>query len=370
MPSADQQQKWWEIPATPTPTPQTNWWDLKEPPPPEQPSAPQSAGLRFIGNLASGLNPINAIRGTYHILRDPYGTLVQPSIDSLSKLKDASTFTEGANAIAGAVPLLGPAADAISAQDKSGDRAGALGQLSALVLAPYAMQGAGAALRGAGRAGSAAVLDASPAVREAALTHRVMPGILRSGESWTAKKLGSTADQVRADISAAGQTPVSLRNLAYAPDAWQTIQSRVNAAPDEAAARNVVSSLRNSVALKPTPTAAGAFRIAEGGFDAARGKENAAAIMERAIAQNAVREVGSVVPQAARSTAKYNDLQNVAHAYALPTLSARLAVSAANRTIGPISQGLHNTGRLFGNPATQETVRALLLAELLGGGRE
>jgi hypothetical protein len=371
--------QWWEAPAADAPK---QWWSD---PPAEKPAAPAPKGAlrRFAGGVVDGLNPLNIARGVYQTVRHPIDTLITPTTESWGKVGPAlkeGRYTDAANAAAGGIPLIGPASDALSAQWKSGDAAGAAGGIAALIAGPKVYKTAGHGAKAAAVNLSGKVLDASPLVREAALQNRAMPGIVRSGATRTNARLAAAEAPLGKLVDSHAQAPVSMRNLAYAPEAWQQIQSRVKAGPGEAAANRVVDNLRSNVQLKPKPTAAGAATVARGSYAATRGKLDPGSIMERAIADNAMKEVGRVVPGAAEQAAKVRDLQAVSHGYAqpakglppgmVPTMNARLAVAAANRLIGPSAQGIYNMGRAAQMPA--EAVRALMLQELLtrsGGER-
>jgi hypothetical protein len=351
----------------------------------EDAPAPQgSATLRFIGGVASGLNPINMARGVYQTVRHPIDTLVTPTVERGKQIMPAlreGRYTDAANAAAGAIPLLGPAAGALSAQSKSGDMAGALGGITALIAGPKIIKGAGKGVKAAATDAAGLVLKADRGTRAAALEHSAMPGLLRSGAKRTDARIASAEATLGPLVDAHAGAPVSMRRIAHAPKAWDAIQSRVSAAPGEAAANAVVEHLLANVKLKPTPTAGGAATIARGSYAATRGKAEPAAIMERALADNAMSEIGRAVPGAARSAATVRDLQGVANAYAqpagglppgmAPTMNARLAIAAANRMIGPTAQNMYRTGGLM-ESASPAALRALMLQELMtrsGGER-
>jgi hypothetical protein len=373
-----QSDKWWAAPAAEAPK---QWWS--DPPAEKSADAPPKGALRrFAEGVYDGLNPLNIARGIAQTVRHPVDTLKTPSVESWRKVGPAlkeGRYTDAANAVAGGIPLIGPAADALSAQWKSGDAAGASGGIAALIAGPKVYKTAWHGAKAAAVNLSGKVLDAAPLVREAALQNRAMPGVIRSGATRTNARLAATEGPLGELVASHAQTPVSMRNLAYAPEAWQQIQNRVKAGPGEAAANRVVSNLRSNVQLQP-PTAGGAATVARGSYSATRGKTDPGSIMERAIADNAMKEVGRVVPGAAEQAAKVRDLQAVSHGYAkpasglppgmVPTMSARLAIAAANRMIGPAAQGVYNMGRASQMPA--EALRALMLQELLtrsGGER-
>jgi hypothetical protein len=303
-------------------------------------------------------------------------------------------YTDAANAAAGGVPLIGPAADALSAQWKGGDAAGAIGGIAALVTGPKLLKTAGHGMKEAATGAARLALNADRPTRAIALQHRALPGMLHGGLARTNTRLahdgvsltqrakgrltGNPVVPLDELVATHAKAPVSTNRITYAPDAWKQIKERFNTAPGKAAADAVVASTRAD--LNPTPTAGVAFNAAKGAYRETRGQSTPAAIMERALADNAMKEVARVVPGAAEKAANVRNLNAVSHAYAqpnpglppgmMPTLDARLAVAAANRLVGPATQGLYNMGRAAQMPA--EAVRALMLQELLtrsGGER-
>jgi hypothetical protein len=372
--------QWWDAPPADAPK---QWWSD---PPAEKPAEakPEQRGAlrRFVGGVVDGLNPLNIARGIAQTVAHPIDTLVTPTRESWARVGPAireGRYTDAANAAAGGIPLIGPASDALSAQWKSGDAAGASGGIAALIAGPKVYNTAGHGAKAAAVNLSGKVLDASPALREVALQNRALPGVIRSGATRAGARLAAAEGPLDQLVASHATAPVSMRNLAFAPAAWQQIQSRVKAGPGTAAGRRVVSDLRSNVQLQP-PTAGGAAKVAKGSYAATRGKADPASIMERAIADNAMTEVGRVVPGAAEHAAKVRDLQAVSSAYAkpvaglppgmVPTMNARLAIAAANRLIGPTAQTTYKLGQAMQMPA--EALRALMLQELLtrsGGER-
>jgi hypothetical protein len=352
-------------------------------PEPSHATPPQGSALRRLaGNFVEGLNPITLAKGLYQGVRHPIDTFVTPTAESWGKVGPAlkeGRYTDAANAAAGGIPLIGPASEAASQQWKGGDAAGAIGRIGAIIAGPKIYKGAGTGLKAAATDAAGLVLKADRGTRAAALQHSAMPGLLRSGAKRADARIASAEAQLAPSVAGASQAPVSLRRIAHSPKAWDEIQSRIAAGPGEAAANAVVDNLLNNVKLKPTPTVGGAATIAKGSYAATRGKAEPAAIMERAMADNAMTEIGRATGNPAAGVVR--DLQGVANAYAqpagglppgmAPTMNARLAIAAANRMIGPTTQNVYRAGNLMESmPAN--ALRALMLQELLtrsGGER-
>jgi hypothetical protein len=346
-------------------------------PEPSHAKPPQgSAALRFIGGVASGLNPINMARGVYQTVRHPIDTLVTPTVERGKQIMPAlreGRYTDAANAAAGAIPLLGPAADALSTQSKSGDTAGALGGITALIAGPKIIKGAGKGVKAAATDAAGLVLKADRGTRTAALEHSAMPGLLKSGLHRTERRLSPVAERVR-EVMAGPEG--SRRTLAVSsPRTMQDVTRRPNAAPHQQAAQAVEESMRAHPALQPHPTARAYAELGEGGLSRTRGAAGSAEQMERSLSRMMLDESARVSPSARADIGSLSALEGVADAYArstqsgvapgmAPTLSARLAIAATNRLIGPTAQNVYRTGGLM-ESASPAALRALMLQELM-----
>lgn len=107
-----------------------------------------SAAGRFISNAADMLNPVSMVQGLYGAVRHPVDTyhgLVDASaqqFEQAGQAIDQGRYTEAfGHGMAGALPVIGPAAAASGEQIASGDIAGGLGKAAGM-LAPVAASGA------------------------------------------------------------------------------------------------------------------------------------------------------------------------------------------------------------------------------------
>jgi hypothetical protein len=322
----------------------------------------------------------------YQLARHPYDTLIAPAMERLPTVPKAvmeGRFTDAANAVAGSVPLIGPASEAISAQVKSGDTAGGLGSLTALMAGPKVFKTAGQGMNAVARGGARLVMDAPAATRAAALENRAMPGVFRSGEARAASRLTGASDDLSRAIAGHEQTPVTMGHLAYMPDVFTQVGNVAGrAGPGHAAVNRVIRDVQSNIAMKPRPTVGAARDIAAGTYEASRGRSVSPTVLaQRAIADNIMREIPRVVPSAAPQAQRYAALQDVAAAHArprptqgaagaLPTIQARVAAFAAQRLLSPTLQGMNYMSRV-GTKVPPEALRAMMMAELFkGSGRE
>lgn len=129
-----------------------NWFSANAPSPrrpvsaedfTDEPSQPEgSAAWRFLSNAGEMLNPVTMVKGVASAIAHPIDTgkaLVGSQLDQFRTAKDLynqGRYEEaGGHAVAGALPLLGPAAAAAGEQIAQGDIAGGLGKGAGL-LAP------------------------------------------------------------------------------------------------------------------------------------------------------------------------------------------------------------------------------------------
>jgi hypothetical protein len=353
-------------------------------PEPSHTTPPQGSPLRrFVGGVVDGLNPINIARGVYRGVTDPEATFVTPVRDSWAKVGPAwkeGRTTDWLNAAAGAVPIIGPAADALSQQWKSGDAAGASGGITALIAGPKIVRGAGAGLKAVATDLSGLVLKADRGTRAAALENSAMPGLLKSGLNRTERRIGPVTERVRAVM--AGPEGSRRTMMVNSPKTMDDVTRRPNAAPHAQAAQAVEDSMRAHPALQPHPTARAYSELGSGGLSRTRGEHGSGAQMERALSRMMLDDAARVSPSARGDLGRLSDLEGVANAYAhqsgsavapgmAPTLAARMAIAAGNRLIGPTAQNVYRTGGLM-ESASPTALRALMLQELLtrsGGER-
>lgn len=157
------------------------------------------AGDRFVRGVASQLNPIAAIKGIAGAVANPKETFrgqLQAMDEQWEKAGQASNIPEAAGrAIAGSIPLIGPAAANIGERIGTGeDKATALGEGTGLVLSaglPSAIQKGGSlALRGANKLRAPFAGEIDPAV--SAATARTGAGIdLPAGAVSTSKPVAT-----------------------------------------------------------------------------------------------------------------------------------------------------------------------------------
>lgn len=117
-------------------------WDSKQKPeaatPP--PAAPESAGSRFVKGAWENLNPIAAVQSVKQAVMHPLDTasnIIDSQLDQFKKAKadyDQGHYSEMlGHGVAGALPLIGPAAARAGETIATGDVAGGLGQGVGLV---------------------------------------------------------------------------------------------------------------------------------------------------------------------------------------------------------------------------------------------
>lgn len=331
----------------------------------------------FAGNLLQGLNPIRMAEGAYQLVRHPYDTVIEPTLTNLNKSGQAlraGDFKEAANRFAGAVPLIGPAADDISAQMKSGDTAGGLGKMTALIAGPKVVKSAGGIAKAAATGlAKVPMPNASAAVRAAALEHRALPGIFRTGASRTASRIDDVGRNIDLEVAADPTAVISAARAGFTPKAFDALKGRLRNAPGLEDARKASADVRAE--LRADPTVAAVNTVARGSYAKTTGRTDPASLVEREAADNVMREMGRSMPSATPFTAKMPVLQEVAQAHAtrLPQMSPgtpaltfqqRIALNAANRLAAPATQGIYNAGRAA-QALPIEAIRAAMLAELM-----
>lgn len=105
----------------------------------EAPAPEGSATSRFLSNAAEMLNPIAAVKGIAHAVANPIDTyhgMVDASAEQFGKAREAfgsGRYAEAAgHGLAGAVPVIGPAAANAGEQIAAGDIAGGMGSMTGL----------------------------------------------------------------------------------------------------------------------------------------------------------------------------------------------------------------------------------------------
>jgi hypothetical protein len=130
------------------------------------PAPPEGSALgRFASNLGEKLNPVAAVKGVVQAVTHPvdtYHAAVDASAQQFGKAREAyqqGRYSEAVgHGVAGALPVIGPAAADVGEQIGRGDVAGGLGGATGL-LAPFAAGPAVSAARGALPARAAAVVN-------------------------------------------------------------------------------------------------------------------------------------------------------------------------------------------------------------------
>lgn len=138
---------------------------------PSQPAQPEGSAIgRFAGAAWEKLNPVAAVKGVAQAVRHPvdtYNAAVDASAQQFSKAGEAyqqGRYSEAiGHGVAGALPVIGPAAADTGEQIGRGDVAGGLGSATGL-LAPF---GAGAAVKAVRGALPARAASVAPAVNPA-----------------------------------------------------------------------------------------------------------------------------------------------------------------------------------------------------------
>lgn len=104
---------------------------------------PESPMSRFVGGVASSLNPVTMAKGIYQTIAHPIdtaGALLDAQIATGAKADEAERAGRGSEAagyrVASGIPLLGPMIAGLGEQAGSGDIAGAAGSLTGALAAP------------------------------------------------------------------------------------------------------------------------------------------------------------------------------------------------------------------------------------------
>ena len=172
---------------------------------PEQPGQQDSAAVRFLGGVGSGLDPRPLAQAAMHPIQTAKG-IVSAQGEQFGKAKEA--FGEGryseafGHGLAGAVPLIGPGAAAMGERIGSGDVAGGLGEAATAVSPIAALRGARAANIPA-RLKESATRQYGQALRPTKetmkrKTNRVVPELIERRVTGSRESLLNTA-QSRAD---------------------------------------------------------------------------------------------------------------------------------------------------------------------------
>lgn len=130
--------------------------------PADQAKAQAEDGVtRFVKGAWQNLNPVAAVKGLAQMASDPkkaYHSMVDASANQFTKAKadyDAGHYSEMVgHGLAGALPMVGPAAADAGETIASGDVAGGLGQAAGLVGSMVAPELAGKLVKGAGNVAS------------------------------------------------------------------------------------------------------------------------------------------------------------------------------------------------------------------------
>ena len=263
-------------------------WDARKgvdpatPEPPAAPAAPESATRRFLSNAGAMLNPVTALQGIGQAVRHlPDTARAVIGQQGAQFTKAGEMFDQGRYAemlghgLAGALPLIGPAAAMAGEQIAEGDIAGGLGTATGLGLGTVA---AGPVTRAAGRAIQPVTRSVGRAMYQSALKptkavlkdvrtprgsgpdaarHALLDTGLREGipvSARGAKKVDALVDSLNAEVQArlsAAESKGLTVDPTYVDEQIAAVAAdftdQVNAQPDLAAIRTV----RDNFATNP-----------------------------------------------------------------------------------------------------------------------
>lgn len=359
-----------------------------------EPLISEDSRNRFRAGALDALNPLPMLRrigeasqdprgpqmGAGQLVADVAGGIGRSHLETGRKAYDAfrqGRYSEAAG-YGGAtlLPVVGPMAARIGERIGSGDVAGGLGEAVGSVGGMMAAGPAARAVRGVANVGARSVLDtADPRVADAALRHRALPGLFRTGEARTGTRLTRAERGARSAVesSPAASQPIGRVRHAAGDEAWKDITKVYGA--DKSGPRAVAADFRSSVLPKNQTSTREVATRAEATRRSAQGDRTTTGQMARAVSRDARAAVGSRVPAAARDLRAIDDLDEVALAYAnrnggnvinqggIPTIQARIAASVLDRLFAPTVQGAYNVSR-----GMAPAVRAAIIHNLLPDG--
>ena len=238
---------------------------------------------------------------------------------------------------------------------------------------------AGVATSGA-RSVARAITGGGDDVAEAALKHRALPGILRSGHSRTEAALTRNADQARQIVS---QSPARIQAALPAQGVRASTGRNMNQAltqaeqqadnVDSLVARKMAGKITYKLAKQPY-SASDFFEMSEGTRRKALGSTTAADDVRRGASADMRMRLANVVPEATPQLKALSELAPVAESYASRVggaentvnpkgawnMAMRLAIGTVNRGLGPATQGVYNLSR-----ASQSDLARLALMSML-----
>lgn len=391
-----------------------------------EPAGPSGGELALEGVIgaASALNPVNVVKGVYNAVRRPVDTVKAIGRGHVDQARQAiDLFRHGAplNTLAGkadameavgrtmaaTTPVIGPAIARVGEEIGSGEplrmargageavgmaTAGPITRGVTRAVTPIA-RGAAERLANITMRPGRAVLDmtdtpgvgttagdaaARQQLARTALDEGVLPGVVR----------GSTVAPRRAmdrllDESASAVEPHRFRQINPDHAAGRSLanvtdraRAQTSPTPDVQTVLDAARDARAHPSLRLSPTAGTMNEITAGNVRTMRGRSGLREDATRAIARDQRREVARVVPEARAPLERVSRLEPVMEAYeragetplqvpGLPTIQARILLSAINRAVGPTARGFDKVSKI--DPVTSGNLaHSAVLANLLG----